>query len=341
MSVAHSENTSRPIDQMQTMLAGHFVAQCLHVVAVLGVADLIEQGHVTIEQLANSTGCHGPSLNRVLCALTSKGVFAKDTMGRFGLTPLGETLRSDAQGSLRDKALFEISTPIWSAWGSLLYSVRTGRPSFDQVQDKTLWQYLAGHEEIAAVFNRFMTMQSKLHNAAIIDSYDFSGIGTLVDVGGGHGGTLAAVLAKYPGLRGVLFDLPEVVTPASKMETSRFAERCDVVAGDMFKSVPAGGDAYIIKRVIMDLTDEEVGSVLGNCIAAMKPGGKVLVVDPMLPDGTAPHPNRLVDLHMMNVTGGRCRTEGQFRRIFEQCGLSLTRAIATSSPNFILEGIRH
>jgi tRNA A58 N-methylase Trm61 len=201
-----------------------------------------------------------------------------------------------------------------------------------------LWQYLASHSEIAAIFNRFMTEQSQLHNAAIIESYDFSNVKTLIDVGGGHGGTLAAVLAQYPTVRGVLFDLPNVVTPASKMETARFSERCEVVGGDMMHSVPPGGDVYMIKRVMMDLTDDEGVRVLGNCISVMERNGKILIIDPMLPDGTVPHRNRLVDLHMMNVTRGRCRTEEQFRELYKASGLTVTRTVATRSPNFILEG---
>jgi hypothetical protein len=340
VSITFPTNKSEPIEQMQTMLAGHFVAQCLHVVAVLGIADLIVKGHKTIEQLASAADCNASSLNRLLCTLSSMNVFTCDAAGHFGLTPLGETLRSDVQGSLRDKALFEISQPMWSAWGSCLDCVRTGRPSFDQVHGAALWQYLADHSDIAAIFNRFMTVQSRLHNAAIIDSYNFSAVGVVVDIGGGQGGTLAAVLTQYPDMRGVLFDLPNVVAPASKLETSRFLDRCEVVGGDMLQSVPRGGDVYIIKRVMMDLTDEDAIRVLGNCIAAMKRDSKILIVDPVLPDGNEPHPNRLVDLHMMNVTGGQCRTEAQFRKLYETSGLRLTRTVATRSPNFILEGSR-
>ena len=338
MSTMRVENTESPSEQMQTMLAGHFVSQCLHVAAVLSLADLIAQGKETIEQIAQAAGCDQPSLNRLLTTLASLGVFTRDAKGRFGLTPLGDTLRSDVQGSLRDKALFEIGEPVWSAWGSSLASVRTGRPSFNQVYGATLWQYLAQHSEIAAIFHRFMTAQSKLHNTALIESYDFSGIGTLVDVGGGHGSTLAAVLAQYPAMRGILFDLPEVVASAEKLETSRFSDRCDVVGGDMLSSTLPKGDAYIIKRVMMDLTDDKAVRVLENCIAAMGSRAKILVIDPIIPEGTIPHRNRLVDLLMMNINGGRCRTKGQFRELFQESGLMLSRVIATPSPNSILEG---
>ena len=340
MSTMRMEITESPSEQMQTMLAGHFVSQCLHVAAVLGLPDLIAQGNETSEQIAQAAICHQPSLNRLLTTLASLGVFTRDAMGRFRLTPLGDTLRSDVQGSLRDKALFEIGEPVWSAWGSCLASVRTGRPCFNQVHGVTLWQYLAQHSEIAEVFHRFMTVQSKLHNTALIDSYDFSGIGTLVDVGGGHGSTLAAVLAQYPAMRGILFDLPEVVASAKKLETSRFSNRCDVVGGDMLSSIPPKGDAYIIKRVMMDLTDDKVVRVLENCIAVMGSRSKILVIDPIIPEGTTPHRNRLVDLLMMNVSGGQCRTEVQFRELFQKSGLMLSRVIATPSPNVILEGCR-
>ena len=338
MSTMRMEITESPSEQMQTMLAGHFVSQCLHVAAVLGLPDLIAQGNETAEEIAQAVSCHQPSLNRLLTTLASLGVFTRDAMGRFRLTPLGDTLRSDVQGSLRDKALFEIGEPVWSAWGSCLASVRTGRPSFNQVHDATLWQYLAQHPEIGAIFHRFMTAQSRLHNAALVESYDFSGIETLVDVGGGHGSTLAAVLAQHPHMRGILFDLPEVVASAERLETSRFSNRCDVVGGDMLSSIPPKGDAYIIKRVMMDLTDVKVIRVLKNCFAAMGCKSKILVIDPIIPVGTVAHRNRLVDLLMMNLNGGRCRTEEQFRELFQKSGFMLSRVIATPSPNSILEG---
>src|SRR6266511_369916 len=208
-----------------------------------------------------------------------------------------------------------------------------------RVHNATIWAYLADNAQAGADFNRFMTAQSRLHNAAIIEAYDFSEIGTLVDVGGGHGATLAAALAQSPNTRGVLFDLPEVVAPASALETSRFADQCHVVGGDMLQSVPPGGDAYLFKRVMMDLTDDETITVLRNCRSVMKPEGKVLVIDPMLPDGIEPHANRLVDMLMLVTTGGQCRTQAQFRPLFDASGFRLERVIATRSANFILEGV--
>jgi hypothetical protein len=175
MKTAASRLGPSPSEQMEGMLAGHFVAKCLHTAAVLGIADLLVKGSTTIEVLATATGCDELSLHRLLRTLASVGVFTEPTSGCFQLTPLGETLRSDAPDSLRDKAIFEISAPIWLAWGSLLDALRSGSPSFPQLHQATIYEYLAEHAELGAVFNRFMTAQSNLHNAAIADAYDFSG----------------------------------------------------------------------------------------------------------------------------------------------------------------------
>ena len=325
-------------EQMERMLAGHFVAKCLHTVAVLGIADLLAKGPATNEALATATGCDELSLHRLLRTLASVGVFAEPTPGCFQLTALGETLRSDAPESLRDKAIFEVSPPIWFAWGSLLDALRSGSPSFPQLHQATVYEYLAAHAELGTVFNRFMTAQSNLHNTAIVDAYDFSNVRTLVDVGGGHGATLTAVLRRYPTMKGILFDLPEVVATA-RFEAPDLADRCDAVGGNMLQSVPPGGDVYVIKRVMMDKTDADAITVLRNCLAAMNAEGRILVIDPMLPANAEPHPNWLTDMLMLVVTRGRCRTEAEFRKLFDAASLSLARIIGTGSPNFILESI--
>jgi len=328
-----------PVEQMRVMLAGHIVAQCLHATASLGIADLIEKGHRAIGDLAAETGTHAPSLHRMLRTLASLGVFTEIVDGEFGLTPLGATLRSDALISLRDQALFETSACIWTTWGQLVGSLRSGQPSFASVNKRPLFDYLAEHPETGAVFNRFMTIQSKLQNAAIVANYDFSEAQTVVVVGGGDGATLAAILAQYPALHGVLIDLPEVVSNPLALETSQFADRCQVVGDNALKSVPVGGDIFIVKRVMMGFSDENAGRILRNCRAAMRSKSKALVIDPMLSNGTEPHYNRLTDLLMMVVPGGRCRSEAEFRELFDAAGMSVTRVIATGTSNFILEGM--
>jgi hypothetical protein len=328
-----------PFQRTDGLLMGHFAAQCVHAVAVLGVADLILKGHNTIEALAAATSCHGPSLRRVLRVLIHLGVFTETAAGRFGLTPVGATLRSDTPDSIRDAAIFMMSAPLWASCGSLLDTLRDGEPAFVKLHNTTVYQYLADHPAAAAVFNRFMATQSNLHNAAIVDAYDFSGIRTLVDVGGGHGATLAAVLHRYPSVKGILFDLPEVIA-TSRAEMSGLAGRCEIVGGDMLRAVPVGGDAYMIKRVMMDRFDDDAKIILSNCLSGMSSGAKILVIDPMLPAGAEPHPNWLTDMISLSVTGGRCRTEAEFRNLFDEVGLTLARVVTTRSPNFILEAMR-
>jgi precorrin-6B methylase 2 len=331
------EATPPPVDQMRSLLAGHIIAQCLYSLASLGIPDLIASGHDAIGDLAAKTGTHEHSLHRMLRTLASLGVLTEPSEGRFGLTPLGATLRTDSPDSLRDQALFETSPSVWATLGHLADSLRNGQPSFALVNQIPLFKYLTEHREIGSTFNRFMTMQSKLQNAAIIANYDFSKVQTVVDVGGGHGATLAAILAKHPKLHGILIDLPEVVANLSLLEISNFADRCQVIAGDILSSIASSGDIFLIKRVMMGFSDENASKVLRNCRAAMNPRGKVLVIDPMLPNGVAPHYNRLTDLLMMAVPGGRCRTEAEFRKLLADARLSVTRVIDTGTSNFIIE----
>jgi hypothetical protein len=327
-----------PTDQMRMMLAGHVVTQSLYVLALLGIPDLIESGHRGVDDLAAVTKTHPSSLHRMLTTLASLGVLTETGEREFGLTPLGATLRSDIDGSLRDQALFETSDVIWATWGSLVESVRNGRPSFASVNKSPIFSYLAEHPEAGAIFNRFMTAQSNLQNAAIVANYDFSGIRTLIDVGGGQGATLAAVLRQYPEMRGTLFDLPEVVASTSVNRTSEFAGRCDVIGGSALEAVPDGADAYVLKRVMMSFSDADSLKILSNCRAAMRSDSRIIVIDPMIPDGTEPHYNRLTDLLMLTVSGGRCRPKREFQRLFGAARLSITKVIATGTSNFIIEG---
>jgi hypothetical protein len=338
-TTASSMSAITPAEQIRQMLAGHVIAQCLHAIAYLGIADLIANGHSAIDELAAATGTHAPSLHRMLRTMASMGVLTEAVDGEFGLTPLGATLRSDAPDSLRDQALFETSPCIWASWNHLLDSLRSGRPSFASVNSRPLFNYLAEQPELGTIFNRFMTAQSKSQNAAITASYDFSWADTVVDVGGGHGATLAAVLTRYPTLKGVLIDLPEVVANVSLLETSKFPDRCQVIGGNALEAVPTGGDIYMIKRVMMGFSDDDARTILRNCRAAMRADSRVIAIDPMLPNGTEPHYNRLTDLLMLLVPGGRCRSEAEFGALFDAAELSVTRVIGTGTSNFILEAV--
>lgn len=328
-----------PVVQMDRMLTGHLVAQCLHVFAVLGIADLIEDGTVALDDLATRTGTSAPHLGRVLDTLAGHGVLTRSKDGAYGLTSLGETLRSDVAQSLRYKAMFEISPPIWTTAGGLLGTVRDGVPAFARLLGQSIYEYLAANTDLWATFNQFMTAQSASHNQAIVDAYDFSGTGMLVDVGGGLGGTLGAILDRNPSIKGILFDLPEVVAKAGDDE-GKSKPRFDLRGGNMLEAVPEGGDVYIIKRVMMDKTDEDAVTVLRNCKTSMNDGGKILVIDPVLPDPIIDHQNWAPDILMMLVTHGKCRTESQFGSLFERAGLRVERTVQTNSPNVIIEGVK-
>jgi hypothetical protein len=325
--------------KMGGLLLGHFVAECVYTVAVLGIADLLATGPGTIQALASATGCQASALQRVLRILVRFGVFAEPEPDRYEITAVGATLRSDVPASLRDAAIFVMSPPIWRSIGTLLDTLRSGDPVFVSLHKASIYEWIARDTELGSVFHGFMTTQSNMHNAAIVDAYDFSGVGTIVDVGGGHGATLAAILRRYPTMKGILFDLPEVVA-AARLDASDITGRCEVVGGDMLHSVPAGGDVYMIKRVIMDRRDNDAKTIMCNCLSGLSEGGKILVVDPMLPAGTEPHPNWLTDMFGLAITGGQCRSEQEFRGLFGAVGLTLARVVATRSPNFILEGVR-
>ncbi|GAC1401262.1 MAG: methyltransferase [Chloroflexota bacterium] len=326
---------------MLQLLNAFLPVQALGVVARLGIADELAHGPKSLDHLASVTGAHGPSLYRLLRMLTGEGVFLEEEDGRFALTALGDTLRSDATNSVRDWALYVGTPETWEAWGQLHECVMTGEPGFVIAHGMPTYQYLAQHPELGEPFDRWMTRQSHGHNRAIIEAYDFSQFHTVADIGGGQGSTLAAIVQTNPSLRGILLDQPQVVAHPLPLETADLLSRCEVIGGDMLQGVPGGADAYLIKRVLMILGDEPAIRLLQNCAEAMQKGGKVLVVEMVMPLDNAPSASKPFDLLMMLANaGGRIRTEAEFRDLFAAAGLRLTRSIRTASPNSIIEGMR-
>ena len=332
---------SNPSSRMLQMLNGFLTVQALYVAAALGIADGLADGSRSIDDLANATGADRVSLYRLLRMLSGSGVFREEADGRFALTPLGGCLRSDGPDSVRDWALYVGAPAMWPVWGALGESVMTGGAAFPRMHGLALWDYMVEHPELGTPFNRWMSRQSEQHNAALIASYDFSPFRTVADIGGGQGSTLAAVLRAHASLRGILFDLPDVVKRPAPLEVAGALERCAVIGGDMLQGVPAGADAYVVKRVLMDWGDEQAVRILRNCAGAMGEGGKILVVEMVLPPRNQPGPGNTFDLLMLLVhTGARIRTEAAFLDLFSAAGLRLTRIIPTTSPNTILEGVR-
>jgi hypothetical protein len=327
--------------RMLQLLNAFLTVQALYVAAALGIADRLADGPKAVDDLAAATSAHRPALYRLLRMLAGAGVFREEADGQFALTALGGTLRSEGPNSVRDWALYVGAPEMWEVWGGLRASVMTGEPAFVHMHGMPLWEYLASHPEIGTPFDRWMSRQSDQHNAAIVASYDFAPFRAVADIGGGQGSTLAAILRANPSLRGILLDLPRVVARPAPLEAAGVMDRCAVIGGDMLQGVPGGADAYLVKRVLMDWGDEQAAEIVRNCAGAMRDGGKVLVVEMVLPPGNEPSPSKAFDLLMLLVhPGARIRTEAEFRDLFAAAGLRLTRIIPTASPNSIIEGVR-
>lgn len=325
---------------LMQMLWGFAASRAIGVTAELRIADLLEDGAKTADELAQRTGVHARSLYRVLRACASIGVFSEDNEKKFSLTLLAEPLLSNAPGSLR--AFAEMVTCDWQfqTWAALPYSVKTGKPSFNKVHGKSSFDYFWSNEKAGKVFNDAMTSNSAFASVAVVNAYDFSSISKLVDVGGGHGFLLASILAKFGNVKGVLYDTPAIVAEAEKLlKEHGVKERCETAGGDFFKSVPAGGDAYIMKHIIHDWNDEQCITILQNCRQSMADGGKVLVVEMVVPEGNEPSPAKLLDLQMLQYLPGCERTEKEYSELLDKAGLKLTRIIPTMSPFSIIEGV--
>ncbi len=323
---------------LRRLIVGYRLSQAFSVVAKLGIADLLKDGAKSVDDLARTTGAHPPSLHRVLRLLASEGVFAETDPGRFELTPLAEPLRGDARESLRARAIFDGEECNWRAWGSLLHSVATGEPAFDHVHGAGLFSYLSRHPAAAAHFDALMTEQTTPWARAVVEAYDFSGIGTLVDVGGGYGALLAAILAAHPPMRGILYDLPHVIAAARpKLEATSVADRCDAIGGNFFEAVPEGGDAYVLKQILHDWDDDRCETILRNCRRVTPKGGRLLVVEALIPPGNEPGYAKFMDLMMLALLTGRERTEEEYRRLLEATGFALSRVVRTPAEVSVIE----
>jgi O-methyltransferase/methyltransferase family protein len=331
-----------PPAAMFALITGRLVSQMIYVAAKLELADRLKHGPLTIEELAAATEVQAPALYRVLRGLASFGVFAETKNKRFKLTPLAVTLQKAAPGSMHAAALLWDEKYQEDAWAQLLHGLKTGEIPFFKAHGVSYFEYLEKHPEHLKVFGETMTSVSSTENPAIAAAYKFSGIRTLVDVGGGNGSLLATILKANPKLKGVLFDLHSVTTRAKQdrhVTAKGIAERCTLESGNFFEAVPKGGDAYIMKRTLHDWDDERCAKILANCRNAMSEKGRVLVVESVIPPGNDPHRGKLLDIQML-VIGGRERTKQEFAAVFREAGLKLTRVLPTKCPLSIVEGVR-
>jgi hypothetical protein len=328
-----------PVAMLQ-LISGFWISRCIYVTAKLGLADLVKDGPKTAADLAAATNTHPPSLYRVLRALACVGVVTQDG-DSFGDTPVLQTLRTDARGTLRWFAMSELGEEHYPAWGDFLHSVQTGDIAFDHALGMDIWKYFAEHPDHAKIFNDSMSGITAQANEVIHPAYDFGGIGTLVDIGGGHGGLITSILRRNPQMRGILFDAPQVIDGArAVIEASDVAARCELIAGNFFESVPEGGDAHILKWIIHDWTDDQCVTILKNSHRALAENGKLILVEAVVPGGSEMHFSKFMDLNMLVMTGGRERTEAEFRELYERAGFRLTRIVPTESPFSVIEAVR-
>ena len=318
--------------------------QMVHAAAELGLADLLAAGPRDAADLAAATGTHAPSLRHLLRALAAYGVFAEGEEGRFALTAEDASLRADLPGSVRAAALNFGGTSD-AAWGQFLHSVRSGASAFAQVHGLPEWEYNQRHPEAGARFDAAMTAVTAQTTAALLAAYDFAPFGTVVDVGGGHGAFLAAVLAAHPGARGVLFEQPHVVAGVdAALAAAGVGDRCRVVGGDFFADAVAGGDAYVLKQILHDWDDERSIAILANWRRVVPPTGRLLVAERVLPERATVSPAHqgafTLDLQMLAHFGGaQERTAAEFRALFAAAGFTLTRIVPTASDMHVIEGV--
>jgi hypothetical protein len=321
------------------MITGFTVSQAIFVAAKLDVAEHLTAGPVPVDRLARKTGADPDALYRLLRALASVGVFTETAPRRFGNTPMSECLRPGVPNSQHAGALM-VSDLCYPSFGELRSCVETGRPGFDRIFGAPVFDHLAEHPEQGRGFDQAMTSIHGAETPAMLEAYDFAGLQTIVDVGGGNGSTLIEVLASAPRARGIVFDLPGVVArAASTIRAAGLDGRCRGEAGSFFESVPQGADAYILRHIIHDWDDAKSIEILRRCREAMAPAGKVLVVESVIPPGDEPHPGKWLDLIMLAVPGGRERTRSEYEALMAAAGLKLERVVATRSPVSVLEAV--
>lgn len=331
-------NAASHVEVMQELVFGAWVSQGLTAVADLRVADALADGPLSIDELAHRVGANADALRRLLRALISRGIFARRDDGRYELNPMAELLRNDGPVSMAAMARFVGSRHHREHWSLLTEAIKTGGPMVPALRGKDFFDYLGDEPEFGQIFNDAMTDLSGAAIGPVVDAYDFTPYRTIVDIAGGHGRLLAAILASAPEAHGVLYDLPEVIAGATPLlRQSHVAQRVRLAEGSFFDSVPAGGDAYVLKHIIHDWDDEPCVRILRNVRAAAAEGAALLLVETVVPEDDAESLAKWTDMEMLLVNGGRERTEREYRALLDEAGFRLTRVVSTASRFSIIE----
>ncbi len=338
MSEAPAQTPVPPQRVMVQLLFGKQLTASLAALARLGVADHMRDGEVAVDELAAKVGAHAPSLYRVMRMLASVGVFRDMPERRFALTPVGALLKTDAQGSMRAMAM--MLGDEWSirAYAHMTDCIRTGGDGITMAYGKPIFELFAEQPAQAETFQKAMTGGSAVAAQSILGAYDFSGIKRLADVGGGHGLLLGTILQRYPDMQGVLFDLPEVVAGVPEERLEAAGDRLRIEAGSFFERVPQGCDAYMMKHIIHDWSDEHCRTILRLVREQLPADGRLLVCEQVMPEGPGPSPTKMLDIEMLVMTvGGRERTPQEFAALFASAGLKLGRVVTTPTPICVIE----
>lgn len=326
--------------QLGRMITGYWTSQAIYAAAKFGIADLLNDGPRSVEDLAAASSTDPGALYRLLRALASIDIFEETAPRTFSLTPLAEALKSDAEGSARALALMSGGEQ-FRAWADIAWSIQTGNTAFEKVFGQPLFEYLGKNPEQARIFDGAMTGIHGRETADVLEAYDFSGVRLLADIGGGNGLSLSAMLQHHPQMRGVLFDLPHVVEAARPhVEQAGVADRCDLVGGSFFEEVPPGADVYFLRHIIHDWDDEKSQIILRNCHAAMPADARLLVVESVIPPGNEPFAGKFLDLVMLLIPGGKERTREEYEALFDQAGFELQRVIPTRSELSVIEAVK-
>jgi len=321
------------------LINGYQISQAIHVIVVLGIPDLLGDRALPADMLAERTGSHPQALHRVLRALAATGVLAEGAKG-FSLAPLGRALRSDCGCSRNAWARFALRPAHWQAWGAMLHTVRTGENAFRAIHGMDVWSYRAAHAMEGATFDAAMQERSACLGRALPTYYDFSQLRRIVDVGGGNGALLGALLQHYAGAHGTLLDLPAVVKGAGQLlAAAGVGERCSIVAGDFFKAVPTGGDAYLLKHILHDWPDAEALAILRRCRLGMEDGARLLIIERLLGAPSNGGETELSDLNMLINAGGHERSKAEFADLLTGADFAIAATYALPHGQHLIEAL--
>ncbi|MDY6857385.1 MAG: methyltransferase [Thermodesulfobacteriota bacterium] len=330
-------NELTPPAQLMEFIVGRWISKPIYVAAELGIADMLAEGSKSVEELAQASQSHAPSLYRMMRALASVGIFCEKESRRFELTPMAEYLKT---GAMRSIALMFNSGWSDKAWGYFLDSVKNGGTAFEKAHGVPLVDWLEENPKAAEVFNEANAIKAAGSHSVIVDAYDFSGIDTLTDVGGGLGALMMVILTANASMKGIVADTFSVIQETKKIIKAQGMEnRCQEVECDFFKNIPSGSDAYLMSNILHDWSDEQCRIILTNCKHAMKKESRLLVVEMIVPPGNESSITKLLDLEMLVMTGGRERTEAEFKYLFEGSGFKISRIIPTKDNICIIESI--